>query len=73
MASASVEEITKELQRSEGNLRQAAKRLGISREWLHALVVRNGLWPVVNKAREERVKGTQRNELISRARRVLKG
>ncbi len=71
--SASIEDITRELQRCEGNLRQAAARLGISREWLHALVEKNQLWPVVNKAREERVKGTQRNPLISRARRVLKG
>lgn len=67
------EDLVNEVKRCEGNLRQAAQRLDMTREHLYVRLKKAGLWHVVNEARVKRVKGTTRNELIGRARRVLKG
>lgn len=73
MSSVSTDEIIAEVKRCEGNLRKAASLLGLQREGLAYRVKKEGLWPIVNEARANRVKGTSRNPLITRARRVLKG
>lgn len=67
------DDLVAEVQRCEGNLRKAAARLDMTREHLYVRLKKAGLWHVVNTARVNRVKGNTRNELIGRARRVLKG
>lgn len=72
MALASKEDVSKEVQRAEGNLRRAAARLGVSREYIYRLVDQYELWPVVNKARVERITAKPKTDLIVRARNTLK-
>ncbi len=73
MPLASTEDAVAAIKRAEGNLRKAAGHLQMSVDNLYIIVKRDGLWPIVNEARINRVKGTNRNALIGRARRVLKG
>jgi hypothetical protein len=59
--------------RCEGNLRRAAAQCNVTRDHFARLVKQYELWPLVNEARANKVKGTNSNELIGRARSVLKG
>lgn len=70
---ATSEEVAREVVRAEGNLRRAATRLGVTREYIYKLVNAYGLWPVVNKARVDRLTAKPKTELVTRARNILKG
>ena len=67
------EELARELERYDGNVRRTAAMLGIRREWLYRLIRKHELWPVVNRARVQRIKHEPRDTLVQRARAALRG
>ena len=67
------DDIARELERCEGNVRRAAVRLNLRREYVYRLIRKHELWPVVNQARVERIKSEPKDDLLKQARQTLKG
>jgi len=73
MATVSAEDVSREIVRCEGNLRRVKSRLGCSAYQVYRLLNKYNLWPVVNRARIERMTNKpQADSLVGKARNVLK-